>query len=526
MTSEPDVDAAAVRVPFRVRIGVTGHRDLDDLDALAPAIASRLECVRHWFEPTETTPVAYTVVSALAEGADRLIAKTVLETFDDAQLEVVLPLDPEEYREDFAGPASVAEFDSSLGVAVTVVQVPAAGERVAAYELAGQTVVDSSDLVLAICDHQPSKGRGGTAEIVTHARMQGVPVPVVDSCAPPQLDAVVEGFERVAALNALSLDRGEVGGLARSARRDVEASVGRSPIHWASVGVAECALSAMVRADYLALRFQRQYNRIGAALFGASALAVASVAAQVVFEPEYPVWSIVEVVLILMILGAFGLGRRSSVHERWLGYRSLAEVLRAAPFIALTGIDEDQTSDGSVSARRSNWTQRTFSELWRGRPVFEHRPQEARELGRVLSEGWVAGQIGYHPKLIGRAERAQTAMTRTVLVLFAVTLLVATLHVAEIGHEAPWPDIFTFAAIMLPGFGAALVGISDQRQYRLHAQRSRRTAERLERIRRGLSTADDVKVIQRLAVEAQSVTDQENIDCFTVIELQELEITL
>jgi hypothetical protein len=51
--------------------------------------------------------------------------------------------------------------------------------REAAYEQAGRRVVEASDVLLALWDGAPSRGQGGTAEIVEHARERGVRVEVV-----------------------------------------------------------------------------------------------------------------------------------------------------------------------------------------------------------------------------------------------------------------------------------------------------------------------------------------------------------
>src|SRR3984957_10725357 len=62
---------------------------------------------------------ALLVVSALAEGADRLVATEVLAG-PDATLEASLPLPPAEYLGDFTGDASKAEFNDLLGRAASV----------------------------------------------------------------------------------------------------------------------------------------------------------------------------------------------------------------------------------------------------------------------------------------------------------------------------------------------------------------------------------------------------------------------
>jgi hypothetical protein len=155
-----------------VRIGVTGHRafDISDaverVDALVDRVVGQCRAV---------------VVSSLAEGADRLVAELVLAK-PDAGLCAVLPLPADDYERDFASPDSVAEFRSLLARANTVciVDLPLGASRDDAYERAGLEVVARCDVLIAVWDGAASRGRGGTAEIVEHARRIGRRVETVD----------------------------------------------------------------------------------------------------------------------------------------------------------------------------------------------------------------------------------------------------------------------------------------------------------------------------------------------------------
>ena len=113
--------------------------------------------------------------SSLAEGADRIAAHLVPTHAD--QLTVVLPLDAAEYRRDFATERSSTEFDELLASAHHVeVTGPDPDEhdidarRESAYERAGLAIVERCDVLLALWDGAPSRGRGGTADIVEVAR--------------------------------------------------------------------------------------------------------------------------------------------------------------------------------------------------------------------------------------------------------------------------------------------------------------------------------------------------------------------
>lgn len=156
-----------------VRIGVTGHRTFDDPDDVVRRMVRALDdvCAR-------PEGAGFEVWSSLAEGADRLVADALMQR--GAALVAVLPLPVADYRTDFDDPVSIAEFDRMVGAAQQVrLARPADATREAAYEAAGHAVLDHVDVLVALWDGEPSRGRGGTAEIVAEARRRGREVVVV-----------------------------------------------------------------------------------------------------------------------------------------------------------------------------------------------------------------------------------------------------------------------------------------------------------------------------------------------------------
>jgi hypothetical protein len=168
--------------PTPLRVGVTGHRDLEDAETAARAVDGVLDDLLA--ARGASTPIE--VRSALAEGADRLVVERVLARAD-SRLVAVLPLDAAEYRRDFLTPTSLAAFDRLLAKAaridvtgtVHVTDANGGGTREAAYERAGHTIVDCSDVLVALWDGGPARGRGGTAEIIGYARERGRQVVIV-----------------------------------------------------------------------------------------------------------------------------------------------------------------------------------------------------------------------------------------------------------------------------------------------------------------------------------------------------------
>src|ERR1035441_7092052 len=113
-------------IPYRIRIGVTGHRNLADPAATQATVKESINAEVERLFPKEsgqniervrragTTAIAFRVLSPLAEGADRVVARAVLD-YPGARLDVVLPLTVDDYLEDFATEESKEDFRDLLG---------------------------------------------------------------------------------------------------------------------------------------------------------------------------------------------------------------------------------------------------------------------------------------------------------------------------------------------------------------------------------------------------------------------------
>jgi hypothetical protein len=153
-----------------VIIGVTGHRILMELQKIQVGVDDALCRIAHTF-PGQP----WTVLSALAEGADRLVVQRVLARCQ-ARLVVVLPLAKGEYLADFPSAASRQEFLALLDRADEVIALPPAPTRNAAYEAAGHYMLEHCEVLLAIWDGQQAQGQGGTGGIVAQARQRRLPL--------------------------------------------------------------------------------------------------------------------------------------------------------------------------------------------------------------------------------------------------------------------------------------------------------------------------------------------------------------
>lgn len=152
-----------------VAIGVTGHRILAEVDRLEAGLEEVVRRLEAAF------PGQWTVVSALAEGSDRLVAHRLLAR-EGTRLVAVLPLARDDYENDFETEASRQEFRDLLARADEVVEVAPGAGRDEAYEAGGRAMLERADVLVAIWDGQGAQGRGGTGGVVAEARERGIPL--------------------------------------------------------------------------------------------------------------------------------------------------------------------------------------------------------------------------------------------------------------------------------------------------------------------------------------------------------------
>jgi len=120
-----------------------------------------------------STPVV--VVSALAEGADRIVARLARDVLG-ARLVAALPMPKDAYEKDFAKAVSRREFRDLLTSADEVIEGPiqskgrawrtTSEERNLQYAWASAYVARNADVLIAMWDGEPARGTGGTAHVV------------------------------------------------------------------------------------------------------------------------------------------------------------------------------------------------------------------------------------------------------------------------------------------------------------------------------------------------------------------------
>jgi len=379
-------------------LGITGHRDLrtSDVPELERRVGLMLEALR---AEMPTTP--FVLLSPLAEGADRLVARVALAR--GARLVAPLPLPVAEYERDF--PESLDEFRELLARADhfelpagaadgDAVRDPAGPSRKRAYARCGAYIAQHCHVLIALWGgvtkgpeteleggtaqvvrfhregvHAPLMppgyppdpvDRGPTWHVVTPRRSSDVPARVGEGHAEPWLDLPPTGLPEAEARDLqqrirVRIERYNAEIVAARARGEVPGDATALVPHADAPSVPDVAQATARRfaaADALASRWQR---RTVEALWWVPIGALVALVPLEIFADwhERRGWLLAHAVLAVSIYVAWRLRvQRPAIQDRYQDYRALAEALRVEFFWQVAGI-------GVPAAERYLGSQRT-----------------------------------------------------------------------------------------------------------------------------------------------------------------------
>ncbi len=485
------------------------------------------------------TDLRLSILTSLAEGADRIVADVVNAT-PDAITEVILPMPQEDYERTFGSSAAVEEFRSMLSrdPAPTIPRaVPAsAEERHKAYLEAGRRVVDRCDVLIAIWNGVEKKGAGGTSDVIAYACGTDQASSGGNSVAEPRKPVIILRTDRsleveMRANSGLYLPgMGEferinsalASGMvtAHRSKARLDKLLGEDPPDATSVfgGAVAVIRERLVPLDLvvegIATACKRDHERRGTWTYAMAAMAVLFVAIGWAFEPVRLAAFSLEAIMLLTILGVILFARTRATHGRWLQYRFLAERCRVAVYFELLRIPPSVTRPfDQISARTDDaWVVRIFEEVRRAiRADHDDLPRrDPAWLDRAKSliiVPLIGGQMAYHAKRLRKFDARMKRFRRLLLASFILAVAVALAHLAMVIHDpgvdhGSIGDVLVIASIMLPVAGGSIEGIRAQREYERQAGVSDRMVMELGRLR---SKMHVVTREDQLAVVAQEV---------------------
>jgi len=516
-----------------------------------------------------------TVMSSLAEGADRIGACQALPLGFD--LAVPLPFLAEEFKKDFQDSESREEFDQLLKAAATVLEI--AGDRTnegAAYEHAGQTLVDGCDVLIAVWDGKESAGRGGTTALLYEAAQQGMPVIWIDAAGerpirvhwrepgsrrteqtyfdeefraesgddmpstvavivehlvcPPRSpaeqsalhDFLRQPFRRLTVnvpfpllMALLGVRKLRSGDFRRTSPDIVAADLSRQEIAPASL------VDAFVWADECAIFFGQAFR--GAFILNFLATAMVTVVVALALQPP---WSALEICLVALLVYNTSRGRKGRWHKLWIEAREVAERLRASMLIYAIG-SRPELPSGDATA----WT--TWYVRAQARQAgLRHAVLDPDGLTAVRQSllSFLEGQQAYHHATAKRFAALHERLSTLGKWLFfftlgiSVTLLIVGLFQLSTLTEQAQRLFFVLTA-GLTALGAASYGVRVIGDFEGAAARSNRMVMQLKTLIGKLELAPcRFDTLREISHRAADVLQGDVASWRLVVESRELEM--
>jgi tetratricopeptide (TPR) repeat protein len=162
-------------------VGVTGRQSIADPQAVLLAVDAVLKRIAEVFPAR-----GIVLVTSLADGADGLVSKHILDSVEGARLIANLPMPREDYERGLATDSARREFAQLHARAVGSIALKHRGSPKDASEEIAMFIVSGIEILIAVWDGKPARSPGDTADLVRLARGKGLPLAwIVASRAEP-----------------------------------------------------------------------------------------------------------------------------------------------------------------------------------------------------------------------------------------------------------------------------------------------------------------------------------------------------
>jgi len=486
------------RLPFVLSVGVTGHRAEALPEGSLPEVRSRIRDILTLIADAGTSlsaqeaqffaavPPVLRFVSPIADGADQIAAEVALEL--GWELQAILPFTRAEYRSSLANHAARKGFDVLLDRATCTLELPGdEASGVDAYVMTGRATVAHCDILIAVWDGKPPRGRGGTGEVVQFAITRGTAIAHIPvkldrpdrllwSAFDPTVVTIADDETVARPMDRTSMDL-LLRGLLMPPPNDLEHEFYRKfcgerlrqirarieyPLLLAAAGVRkvrahdfnEKRAEQMIRdewqryregcvaaheinapidllqeayswADQLATHFAQSYRSGHIFNFVLGGIAVCmGLASFLVPQHKFGEAAAEMVITMAIILNAI-IATREEWHRRWLDYRQLAERLRPMRSLKLLGIAAPDPPGTATNPVPRRWIDWYAAGIWRGMgcPAGIIDRPRASRLAVSIAEHEIAPQVGYHQRNAHTIAELDERLGKMGFSLFAATLV-------------------------------------------------------------------------------------------------------
>jgi hypothetical protein len=542
-TAAQSSGAAAKEPPRRpvlsLRVGVSGHRDLDEAarERVRAAVNQVLALVERVVADVAGNPDAgydgskprLVAVSPLAKGADQVFAQTALDRRQMGwELHVPMPFPRMEYEKDFKG-EGLKEFENLMSSAVRKLELDGSREAAKlAYLHVGRTVLHQSDILVAVWDGTAAERIGGTAQIVDEAYSHQIPVVWVDPWGdgptillshPPREGPSKEASEPLETalrdrLREILLPPEMLRGRPNPAGRlgpntyykqlktprlpffqGFRAMViGRPPRGMSPDPKSRPNSPDYLWADNRATLHADNYRSAFTITYLFGALAV--LCALLGYSYTNAVYTELGLTLTAIALVTFAL--RGHWHDLWLDERLLAERFRQMHILQPLGLSAPGTRVPRAEREPGEEDRTLPDELWaswlfrahaRTIPMPEGNLNDSLEAHHEVLLDVLRSQAEYHDGNVWRLHRLRHRLHYLALGAFLITVAICLAHLFMSHHALEESKNWrTLLAGFLPAFASALAGIIGHGEFQRLERNSAATRDRLRRLIKRLET--------------------------------------
>lgn len=466
--------ATIVTDRLSIVVGVTGHRDVaaGDEQQLRAAFAKIVgELSRRCLH----SPLL--VLSGLAPGADSLAAEEAIT--NGIPVLACLPMPVDEYERDFS-PIELERFHRLLASCARVTVTSPTREN--GYVATGRFIAQYSDLLVAFWDESPSRGAGGTADVVA-MRMTGKPesdleeIPFFPDVGPVDVIVTPHG-QAPRPVDCFAAKRlyPQRFGPSSAAAENFESILNHIDVYNADLArkptsVHGDGLQALLdRTDAAANRLQQRTNAFQIFLFACAFLAAT-------LQVTGPLLG--KLATLLLAFLAYALARRNDYENRYQDYRAIAEGLRVQSAWSCAGLRHRLVDNEYLRMQEGElqWIRlalRFFYLLF-----CEDREYPGASYEHPVCQDWVRQQTEYYDRAARRVTNLKVLLDRIALAALvagsACTCVAGALLLAHVSaRHGLLPALLTEPFVMAVVLGALLSHYADKQNLTANARRYRR----------------------------------------------------
>jgi hypothetical protein len=476
-------------IPLFHVVGFSGHRQIADPPGLAVAIADALVSLR------KQAHGEWLGLSSVAEGGDQLFVEQVRSL--GLAWHAILPLPNAEFAKDFT-PIEWAAVERTLEHAEHVRVITENGSREDAYLDCGMATVDGADVLLAVWDGEPARGKGGTGDVVSYARTLGKPLVLIDA-------------------NTFKVTRENLGNLERT-----DTSLAKlNKLPSTPVGDSGNPFKAppaifafQQKCDYAASKGAPQFRRLIVLTVLLHVAATLIAAAALAYEIHY---SVVPWLKLACLAGALGvallLRHHHHSHHNWVRCRLAAEFCRS--LLATWGLPRASPLFEDLDLPEIRGLSRSLHIL-HSRSA-NTQPVPIDEFKDIYVEKRIDDQLEYFRRQEARAlpmfNRLKLGFWIATILALISTLAYAICHTAQIEvSHATRETVFYFLPISLPIIAAALISLISINDLQRRVARYREMQLMLEESRKRVAYCQTWNSLERVVLKTERALLQEVIE--------------